>query len=100
MVTLIKERELVMTVSCKDCRTELLSRAKEAAYDEYQKWKLNREEIVVKFVENFTHSYLFDITPEEMKEVIRETEATGPPLGDIKSTEQIKDIEDFTCPFA
>jgi len=52
---------------------------------------------VVNFVKNFTHEYLFSITPDDVRDVM---EASSHPLGDVKTAEQLRYIENFTTPFA
>jgi hypothetical protein len=85
-----------------DCRRELLDRAGGQALREYRSWR-ERPGYgeVVEFVENFTHRYLFEITPDQAMSVVRRS--TGPrdhALGDVASKEQMKEVENATVPFA
>ena len=85
-----------------DCRRELLDRAGGEAPREYRSWrKRPGYGEVVEFVENFTHRYLFEITPEQARAVI--DRSTGPldhALGDVASREQMREVENATVPFA
>ncbi|WP_147300899.1 hypothetical protein [Aestuariispira insulae] len=49
------------------------------------------------FVTGFRHEYLFAITPHDIQKVINDSEHA---LGDVKSKEQLAEIENYTCPFA
>jgi len=87
-----------MIVGFKDCQSDLLERAGKPALAVYEQWrKRPGYEQVVSFVENFEHKALFEFTPTDMQNVMEETEHA---LGDVPKEHAIKEIEDFTCPFA
>ena len=87
-----------MEISFEDCKLELLEAANAkctAAYDEWRQ-RPGYEE-VVKFVEGFTHRRLFDLSPIDIRKIMRHS---GHALGDVRKEEAIPSIEKFTCPFA
>lgn len=88
----------VQSVSFEDCFSELVERGGPAARNAYDAWRRRPGyEHVVEFVERFRHEKLFEITTQDVIETIRETEHA---LGDVPKEAQIREIEDFTCPFA
>jgi hypothetical protein len=87
-----------MKVSFDDCRRELLERGGRSALNTYRSW-LNRPgyEAVHDFVHGFQHDYLFNITYEE---IVQARKASDHALGDVKKEEQLREVEDWTTPFA
>ncbi len=87
-----------MAVTFENCKNDLLDRAGSPALKAYQEWQ-NRPgyEKVVEFVEGFNHKVLFELKPCDVLYVMENTEHA---LGDIRKENQIKEIENFTCPFA
>lgn len=86
------------SVSFDDCRRELLTDANDRCLAAYRKWR-SRPGYgeVVKFVEGFTHSFLFTIEPGDILDI---AERSSPPLGNVRKEEQLEYVENFTAPFA
>lgn len=86
------------SVSFDDCSEELLAGANAHCLAAYRGWRSRPGyEDVVKFVEGFTHSYLFTIEPRDILDIVKRS---SHPLGEVESKEQIQYIENFTTPFA
>lgn len=85
------------TVDFTDCKRELLDRAGGEAEAAYRRWRRNQKPEVVEFVENFRHEHLFRITKADVESV---NSRTAHALGRVRKEEQLKAIEDGTCPFA
>jgi hypothetical protein len=84
--------------SFEDCRRELLERGGAPAQNAYRQW-LGRTgfDAVHDFVQGFEHRYLDQITLEEMADVrARSVHA----LGNVKTEEQLPEVENWTTPFA
>ena len=87
-----------MIVSFEDCYESLVVPGGTSCHAIYDEWETRRHyEPVVDFFKLFRHERLFAVTPEQVDEVIATTEHA---LGDVAAIEQIREIEDFTCPFA
>ena len=87
-----------METSFDDCRLELLSKANTRGQAAYQQWrKRDGYQEVVRFVEGFTHRFIYTLAPADMHDAV---ERTGHALGDVRKEEAIGAIQDFTCPFA
>ena len=87
-----------MIVSFEDCYRSLVLPGGASCREIYREWETRRGyEQVVDFVKSLSHEHLFAVTPEDVDKVI---DTRDHALGDIEATEQIRDIEDFTCPFA
>jgi hypothetical protein len=52
---------------------------------------------IAKFAEGSTHRRIFDLSTEDIREVMR---WSGHALGDVRKEEALHSIEDFTCPVA
>lgn len=52
---------------------------------------------MVRFVEGFTHQFIYTLSPAEIQDAIKRT---GHALGEVEKEEAITSIQDFTCPFA
>ncbi len=87
-----------MIISFDDCRRELLERGGKPAQGAYKDW-LNRPgyEAVHSFVHGFRHDYLFTITYEEVRRARAESVHA---LGNVKKEEQLREVEDWTTPYA
>jgi hypothetical protein len=86
------------SVSFEDCKIDLLNNVTVHGNEQYDKWLARPGyDAVVDFVSSFTHTHLFCISSDEIKSVV---ERSSHPLGDIRSTEQLDIIEDFSTPFA
>lgn len=88
-----------MTVSFSDCCDELLFKGNTQCQNSYNYWT-RRPEIraeVVPFVEGFTHSFLFRATRADYEAVVS---TSGHALGNVQTSEQIREVEDFFTPFA
>jgi hypothetical protein len=83
-----------METSFDDCRHEPLSKAETHGHAAYEQWR-NRD--VVRFVERFTHRFIYTLSPTD---VLDTAEHTGHALGDVQAGESVRAIQDFTCPFA
>lgn len=84
--------------SFEDCRRELLVRGGPAAQSAYRAWLARPGyEAVHEFVHSFTHTYLASVTPKELADV-RSRSAHA--LGDVRTEEQLQEVEDWTTPFA
>lgn len=81
-----------------NCYDELVVRASPRGQSTYAEW-VDRQgyEDVVKFVKEFSHSYLFTISSAEIENVISRSQHA---LGNIRATESLSLIENFTTPFA
>lgn len=89
---------MIEKISFQDCKTQLLDKAGSAGARAYEEWRNRRGwEDVVTFVEGFTHQVLLTLQPTDLKKVMLHSEHA---LGDVQKEERIKEIEDFTCPFA
>ena len=87
-----------LVVGFERCERELLARAPDAARTAYGRWtRRPGYGRVVAFVHAFEHRHLFRVTAEDLERVKRESEHA---LGDVRSEEQMPDVENFTCPFA
>ena len=87
-----------MKISFDDCRAQLLDKSGKAGHGAYAEWRARANgRDVVRFVESFTHETLLRLTPADMKSVMSESDHA---LGDVRSEEQLRFIENFTCPFA
>ncbi len=85
-------------VSFGDCYDELIEQGGPLARQEFDRWTSRpRYQEVVKFVREFKHKRLFELTPLDVCTALKETDHA---LGDVPAAHQIKEIEDFTCPFA
>ncbi|WP_157659667.1 hypothetical protein [Burkholderia ubonensis] len=88
----------MIAISYFDCCRDLLDRAGRPARDVLADWRARSGYgHVVAFVENFTHRYLFALSPNDVRNVIRNSTHA---LGNVKAEEQLDYIEDFTTPFA
>ncbi len=77
---------------------ELIENGGAGARAAYRAWRERPGyEGVVEFVTNFTHEYLYRITPEELRDTRAGSEHA---LGEVQSQEKMDVVEDFTCPFA
>lgn len=87
-----------LIVSFADCYRDLVFHGGPSCRSTYREWEARPGYgEVVDFVKQFNHEHLFDITPERIDAIIATTEHA---LGDVAASEQIAEIEDFTCPFA
>ena len=87
-----------MIVSFADCYESLVVHGGPLCRSTYREWETRPGYgQVVEFVKQFNHLHLFGVTPEHIDRVIATTEHA---LGDVAASEQIPEIEDFTCPFA
>lgn len=87
-----------MQVTFADCYRELVLGGGTGAKNAYEQWKTRPGySAVVEFVESFTHERLFGIAPDQVRRVCDETEHA---LGEVQKERQIREINDFTCPFA
>ncbi|WP_019588049.1 hypothetical protein [Deinococcus apachensis] len=84
--------------SFEDCRRELLERGGPPAQGVYRRW-LGRPgyQPVHDFVHGFVHRYLGEITREELLDARARSEHA---LGDVRSEEQLREVEDWTTGFA
>lgn len=85
-------------VDFEDCCKELVQRSGGPGQIALERWR-SRPGYgeVVRFVESFTHEALFTISHQDVLAVLGRTEHA---LGNVRATEQIAAIENFTCPFA
>jgi hypothetical protein len=91
-----REAEIVTFEACKE---QLLDKGNSQLQSYYHHWT-QRPDVrteVVPFVQNFTHDFLYQVTRADYEACVR---ASGHALGDIRSTEQRREIEDFFTPFA
>lgn len=87
-----------MIVSFDDCYEELIRRGGPRTRYTYEQWtKRQGYQDVVKFVHDFQHQRIFELKPEDIKSTLSETEHA---LGNVPKEHQIREIENFTCPFA
>ncbi|MDQ2842662.1 MAG: hypothetical protein M3Y72_16795 [Acidobacteriota bacterium] len=87
-----------MQTSFDDCRRELLSKANAHGQAAYEQWRnRNGYQKVVRFVEGFTHQFIYALSPADIQDTVTRT---GHALGDVAKEEAIRSIQDFTCPFA
>jgi len=87
-----------MQVTFDDCCRDLLLPGTDKAEAKLKAWQSNayyRE--VVPFVENFSHRYLYELTPAAIQDVI---ERTNHALGNVRKEEKLSFIEDYHTPFA
>jgi hypothetical protein len=87
-----------MKVSFDDCYAELVEAAGAASRVTFENWekRLGYAQ-VVQFVRTFSHERVFDLSPADVREVVLSTQHA---LGEVKKEQQIREVEDFTCPFA
>lgn len=87
-----------MHVGFDDCKRELLNRAGGYALSQYHRWRIRPGYgEVVAFVENFTHRYLYELTPAQVRSVARCSQHA---LGNVQAREAMDEVEDCTTPFA
>ncbi|WP_404424175.1 hypothetical protein [Thalassospira australica] len=87
-----------MKVSFSECYCDLVENGGPTAKRAYREW-VERPGYgdVVSFVQNFDHEKLFSLSPDDIRETLEKTEHA---LGNVPKEHQIREIEDFTCPFA
>ena len=87
-----------MRVSFDECYEELVLGGGDDARRAFSEWERRPGfGAVVEFVRNFEHSVLYQLSTKDIQATLKQTEHA---LGNVQSTEQIREIEDFTTPFA
>ncbi len=87
-----------MEVGFEDCQRELLDRVDGEATRRYREWRgRSGHSEVVAFVENFTHRYLYEITPVQARSVMARS---GHALQGVYKEDRLLEVEDATVPFA
>lgn len=87
-----------MQTTLEICCAELLVLGTREAKEAFAKWRENpRYSKVVPFVENFAHSYIYELGPESVPSI---AERSSHALGDVESHEQLPVIDNFHTPFA
>jgi hypothetical protein len=87
-----------MQVSFKSCCEDLLRPGALGAHYAIQRWRGNSlYRDVIPFVENFTHRYLFELGNGTVRDIVARSSHA---LGDVQSTEQLEEVENFHTPFA
>lgn len=86
-----------MQVTLSTCESELYPMLSSAGFGGLEKWERDRPPKVINFAKQFTHEFLFDVRPDNVLDVARRTEHA---LGDVRKSEILTEIEDYSSPFA
>lgn len=88
-----------LKVSFADCISELVNKDSRKADNVYQHW-LSRKDLqteVIPFVQGFTHNKLYEFTRGDYEAAVQ---ASAHALGNVRSGEQLPEVENFFTPFA
>lgn len=84
--------------SFNDCHRELVMNATAYGRAQYERWRQRPGySKVVEFVSTFTHRHLYKLSLSDVQNAIK---ASQHALGNVRSEEQLKIVENFSTPFA